>query len=257
MQPGINYRFSESARSSARLRAPFRIHGNDARMPRRRIPIVPGIPYHVTQRAAHREFILAGDDAKRLLASLLADWAIREGVIVDAFVIMDNHFHLSASTLDEGALERMIGNATQALSRWLNTQRGANGPNWEKRFFASVMDERHALAAAAYIERNPVAAGLVRDAWDWPWSSAAFHVGGCARPRLLTGGDGPPGGMSQVEWARTLRGASVEEVGAALHRASHSSSVLADKSWVERLEATLGRRISPRPRGRPRQRAAA
>jgi putative transposase len=36
----------------------------------------------------------------------------------------------------------------------------------------------HLLAAARYIEQNPVRAGLVATSWEYPWSSAAAHVAG-------------------------------------------------------------------------------
>jgi putative transposase len=223
-------------------------------MPRRRIPIIAGIPHHVTQRVAHREFLLEGKPVKAMLASLLAHWAARESVLVHAFAIMDNHIHLSATETIAGGLRRMIGYATQALSEWMNEQRGARGPNWEKRFFASPMDDAHALLAAAYIERNPVAAGLVDDACDWRWSSAAFHCGRGPRPRLLTAPEGVPGGLDPREWARMLRRPTDALHADALHAASRSNRILGDRAWIERLEATLGRKLLARPRGRPRSR---
>ena len=33
------------------------------------------------------------------------------------------------------------------------------------------------MAAARYVELNPVSAGIVREAVDDPWSSARFHLG--------------------------------------------------------------------------------
>ena len=221
-------------------------------MPRRRVPIITGVPHHVTQRVSHREFLLRERQPKAMLAALLASWAKRERVIVHAFVLMNNHLHLSATETIAGGISRMVGYATQALSEWMNEQRGSRGPNWERRFYASPMDEAHALAAAAYIERNPVAAGLVADPCDWPWSSAAFHCGLCARPRLLTAPEDVPGGLSSVEWARLLRGASDEQVAKSLHAASSTNRVLADRSWIDRMEASLGLRLLSRPRGRPR-----
>ena len=35
------------------------------------------------------------------------------------------------------------------------------------------------MAAARYVERNPVRARLTRSAWDYCWSSAQAHVEGC------------------------------------------------------------------------------
>jgi putative transposase len=40
------------------------------------------------------------------------------------------------------------------------------------------MDERHLLAAARYVERNPVRARLCARPQDWPWSIAAAHLAG-------------------------------------------------------------------------------
>jgi hypothetical protein len=41
-----------------------------------------------------------------------------------------------------------------------------------------VMDEPHLLAAARYIALNPVVAGLVSRAEDWPWSSTRAQLAG-------------------------------------------------------------------------------
>jgi putative transposase len=40
------------------------------------------------------------------------------------------------------------------------------------------MDEQHLLAAAKYVELNPVKAGLAAKAQDYRWSSAKAHVSG-------------------------------------------------------------------------------
>jgi putative transposase len=47
------------------------------------------------------------------------------------------------------------------------------------------MDEDHFWKALRYIELNPVRAGLVRHAWEWPWSSALAHVTGIDSTGLL------------------------------------------------------------------------
>jgi len=38
------------------------------------------------------------------------------------------------------------------------------------------MDERYTLATARYIELNPVKAGMVKLAEEYPWSSAKAHL---------------------------------------------------------------------------------
>jgi putative transposase len=222
-------------------------------VPRRKHIIVPGVPHHVTQRVAHGELLLERDSAKAVLVSLLAEWAERQGVLVHAFAILNNHFHLSATPPDDGALARMLGSAAQGLSRWLNVSMGDSGPNWQSRFYASPMDPCHAIAAARYIERNPVAAGLVQRAERWHWSSAAFHSGQGSRPKLLTDSSPVPGGHLPDEWAGLLAERVPSPVAKSLHGASSVNALLGSDSWIDDLESTTGRRLRPRPRGRPRK----
>jgi hypothetical protein len=66
---------------------------------------------------------------------------------------------------------------------------GWKGHLWQARFGSSVLDGNHLIAAVTYIERNPVRAGIVRDAWEYPWSSAAYHTGKAARDRLVESDD--------------------------------------------------------------------
>jgi putative transposase len=60
----------------------------------------------------------------------------------------------------------------------INFREGWKGHLWQERFHSFVMDERHLLAAARYVERNPVRARLCARPQDWPWSSAAAHLAG-------------------------------------------------------------------------------
>ena len=51
------------------------------------------------------------------------------------------------------------------------------GHLWQERFFSCALDDTHLVVAMRYVERNPVRAGMVQLAWDYPWSSAAAHIG--------------------------------------------------------------------------------
>jgi len=54
---------------------------------------------------------------------------------------------------------------------------GVRGYLFQGRFGSCVLDETHLLAAARYVELNPVKTGMVRSAEEYPWSSARFHLG--------------------------------------------------------------------------------
>ena len=91
---------------------------------------------------------------------------------------MPNHVHLIVTPADEDGLRRTFGEAHRRYTGAINARFRWTGHLFQGRFGAVVMDEPHLLAAARYIALNPVVAGLVSHAGDWPWSSARAHLAG-------------------------------------------------------------------------------
>ena len=58
----------------------------------------------------------------------------------------------------------------------INFREKWRGYLWQGRFASFVMDEPDLVAAARYVELNPVRAGLVTNPADWAWSSARAHL---------------------------------------------------------------------------------
>lgn len=220
-------------------------------MPRRRRNIVPDTEHHVVQRASQGRFILEGDDRKAMLTSLLIQWSVRAGVSISGFVLMDNHFHLIATPGDDESLGFMMARATAEFSRWINCGAREVGPNWQGAFFASAMDERHAMTALRYVERNPVEAGLVTHPWQYRWSSAAFHSGMGPKPTMLTC-DSRDRSMSCRDWRAFIDQPLCPEATRRLRECTSRGTPFADDQWIEQLETTLGLALRPKRIGRPR-----
>ena len=222
-----------------------------ARMPRFARHVIPDVPYHLVQRASHQAFILDGDDRRAMLMSLLTEWSEREQVRVAAITLMGNHFHLAADSPTPEGMSRFLGCACAEFSRFLNSLTRRRGPNWQGRYWAAPMDQAHAEAAVAYIERNPVAAGLVPTAAAWRWSSAAFHCGAGPKPSIITT-DYRPAGTKPHAWREVLSRPTEDGMRARIRSATSSGRPLGDDAWVDRMAALLG--LPPRrPRGRPRR----
>jgi REP element-mobilizing transposase RayT len=68
----------------------------------------------------------------------------------------------------------------QRYTRWHNRRHRRVGTLWESRFRSVLVegDETALLTIAAYIDLNPVRAGIVRDPKDYHWSGYAEAVGG-------------------------------------------------------------------------------
>ena len=110
--------------------------------------------------------------------SLMAEWCGKCGVTIWAYCLMPNHIHLIAVPETEDALRRGIGEAHRLYSRMINFRQGWKGHLWQGRFASFPMDEAYLLAAARYIELNPVRAQLAAAPEEWPWSSARAHLVG-------------------------------------------------------------------------------
>ena len=104
---------------------------------------------------------------------LMAAACIEHGLEVWAWCLMPNHVHLVVVPDAPESLAVGIGRAHWRYTRAINFRENWRGYLWQGRFSSCPMDGPHTLAAARYVERNPVRAGLVAQAWDWPWSSAA------------------------------------------------------------------------------------
>ncbi|RZI77756.1 MAG: transposase [Rubrivivax sp.] len=146
-----------------------------ARLPRL---ILPDQPHHVILRGNNRQAIFFSDHDRQHMLATLAEVGALYRVAVHAYVLMDNHLHLLLTPPAADALSRMM----QALGRryvaWFNARHQRSGTLWEGRFRAGLIEgERHLLACMRYIELNPVRAGICQEATQWPWSSAAHHLG--------------------------------------------------------------------------------
>ena len=68
------------------------------------------------------------------------------------------------------------------FTRWFNRTHSRTGTLWEERFRSVIVESGTAARTmAAYIDLNPVRAGMVKDPADYRWSSYGEAVGGGAK----------------------------------------------------------------------------
>ena len=153
-------------------------------MPRFARVVIPDCPHHITHRGNRREDVFFTPQDRDIYRSLLGDYADRHALRIIAYCLMTNHIHLVAIPALENSLAKSVGLAHRRYSRFINKQREWTGHIWANRFFSTPLDEPHTLACIKYVELNPVRAGLVSRAEDYPWSSARSHAFGIADPLL-------------------------------------------------------------------------
>jgi putative transposase len=134
---------------------------------------------HVMSRGNFRqETFLDGAHYRRYLDLLERVAARRDWGVLD-WCLIPNHFHLLIQ-LTCGGLSAGMQALNGGFSRWSNAQTGRTGTGhlWKNRFKAvEIVEHEHFLETARYIPNNPVAAGLVRQPEDWPWSGYRANVG--------------------------------------------------------------------------------
>ena len=113
--------------------------------------------------------------AAAVVATLRRGAEILHHYRLDSFVVMPNHVHVLIEPLIEPvqALKGVKGTAARAANRILDR---TGRPFWQDESFDRwVRNPKEFERIRAYIERNPVTAGLAHNPEDWPWSSACLR----------------------------------------------------------------------------------
>ena len=132
--------------------------------------IEAGTTYLITRRSLRRHFLFRPDRRmRRLFTYVLAVCAERHGVQVHGAVLMSNHEHLVVTDV-RGVLPDFLRDLHRLVALGTKTLRGWEGAAWDGRPTGCVelVTAEAVVEKLAYAIANPVAAGLVRFAREWP-----------------------------------------------------------------------------------------
>ncbi|MDP2264470.1 MAG: transposase [Hydrogenophaga sp.] len=224
-----------------------------ARLPRL---TVPGFTHHVIQRGNDRQVIVRDDDDRQTLLSLIAENASKHRVALHAYVLMDNHFHLLLTPEMAEGVPQMMQAVGRRYVRYFNDRHHRTGTLWEGRYRSTlIQSERYLLACMAYLDLNPVRAGMVSQPDAYPWSSHR-HYAGLATDRRLTPhalywemGNTPF--AREASYAEMVRGGLPAGVQSAVTSSALHGWALGDAGFVGGLQQKTPRRVLPGRPGRP------
>lgn len=227
--------------------AAFRLSGA---MPRTARIVIPGLPYHVTHRGNRRGDVFVGPADFEAYLRLLARRGERCRLELWAYCLMPNHVHLLVRPNQADSLARTVREVHGFHALCMNRANGWSGHLWANRYFSAPLDQRHLWAAVRYVERNPVRAGLVAAAEEYPWSSARAHCGLAPRGALSVSSPfpGPIG-----DWREWLSAGGDEAEEKSMRRSTATGRPSGDDAFVAELELRLGRPLTPLPRDRERE----
>jgi len=166
--------------------------------------------YHVMSRTALDGFPL-GDIEKDFMLDLIRRYAVLYFVEILGFCLMGNHFHILVKTLPEykftdqdikkryvnfygderafadglipslraklSSLSEFVREIKVGFARYYNKRHNRRGYFWGDRFKSVIVDKGETMVnCLAYIDLNPLRAGIVSRPEDYRWNSLGYHV---------------------------------------------------------------------------------
>lgn len=228
-----------------------------ARLPR--VNIID-IPQHVIQRGNNRQACFFEDENYRVYLDKLLEYSQKYNVEIHAFVLMTNHVHLLLTPRIENGVSLMMQSLGRYYVRYFNKKYKRTGTLWEGRFKSCLVDsDNYFLSVTRYIEFNPVRAKMVLQPELYPWSS--YHKHALGKPiKLLTEhfcyiNLGVSSEKRQQVYQQLCEKALNTKVMNEIREVANKSFVLGDEYFKVRVEALLGRAITPKARGGDRKSA--
>ncbi len=158
-------------------------------MPRTARACEAGFTYHVhvLNRGNARSEVFHKPADYAAFLQVICEATIRVPMPMLAYCLIPNHFHLVVRPHGDRDPSRwMHWLLTTHVRRYLKYY-SHTGHVWQGRFKAfAAQDDDHLITVVRYVERNPVRAGLVTRAEDWPWSSLGAPFSSLVIPPRVT-----------------------------------------------------------------------
>jgi len=166
--------------------------------------------YHVMSRTALDGFVI-GDIEKDFMLNLIKRYSALYFVEILGFCLMGNHFHIlvkmfpeykftdeeiqkrfeafygDSRSFSEGqipylreklsSLSEFVREIKVGFARYYNRRQNRRGYFWGDRFKSVIVDKGETLVnCLAYIDLNPLRAGLVERPEEYRWNSLGYHI---------------------------------------------------------------------------------
>ncbi len=149
----------------------------------------PGAYYHVINRGNGGEKVFKRIGDKKKFLEYLEKTVKRFSLKLHTYCLMTNHYHLLIETPQQN-LSVAIQWLNVSYAAYYNRRHKRNGHIFQGRYKAVLIDADEYLGQLSrYIHLNPVRAGMVTAAGQYPWSSYSAFIGKTKAPAWLeTGG---------------------------------------------------------------------
>jgi len=224
-------------------------------MARRARIVSPGDPHLVVQRTPLGRLAFFDDVDRQAFVDALAASADPD-IALHAYALEEDGFQLVATPAGSEGLRRCLQRVGRRYVALFNRRHGLSGGLWQGRFRAAPLEaDPYLLLAIRAVEQAPVRSGLVTQATDWPWSSAAAHIG--RRSSAFLRDHEALWKLGNTPFEREARYQDALAIPVPepdldiLDRAVQAGWPLGAETYLARIAHSTGRPAKPAARGRP------
>jgi len=137
-----------------------------------------GAFYHVTARGNERRKIFFSGNDYAKFKDYLGEAKRKFRVVIHAYVLMSNHYHLLLETPEKN-LSRVMHHINGSYTTYTNIKRKRSGHLFQGRYKAIVVEkDSYLLELSRYLHLNPVRAKVVTRPEEYPHSSYRHYITG-------------------------------------------------------------------------------
>ncbi|MEK6756174.1 MAG: transposase [Bacteroidota bacterium] len=141
--------------------------------------------YHLYNRGNNKQHIFLEDQNYRFFLKQLHHYFDPQGVELDAYCLMPNHYHLLIRLEHEVDFSNLMRSFSTSYVKSFNSWHNRTGHLFEGNFRARLIDEdRYLTHLCRYIHLNPVTAGFVQFPQDWQYSDYVEWISDSAPDNL-------------------------------------------------------------------------
>ncbi len=198
-------------------------------MPRKKLIIDGRHPFHVTARSNNQDwFQLPLNECWSIFERCLLATAERYGVLLHAFVLMSNHFHLlltAPSANLSSAMRYLMTESSRKIARGAGVTNHVYGSRYK---WSWLPDEYAQAYVYKYVLRNPVKAGIVGRVEEYRFSTMQRLLTG--RPTAIPLSSRPDWNFARrsepeiLQWLNAPTGKEENLIRAALRRSTFAFS---------------------------------
>lgn len=222
-------------------------------MPRTVRTTPPGLPFHVLNRGVNKQTLFHDDWDYAAFEQVLSETLDKFPIRVLAYCLMPNHWHFVLWPEEGDQLAAFMQRLTIThATRWQkHHDRIGLGHVYQGRFKSFPIEtEEYLYRVLRYVERNPLRAGLVERAEDWPWGSLWIRQQQAADYLHLLSDWPLP---LPKDWSEYVNQIETEAELSALRTSCNRGTPYGSPTWIARTTAELSLQSTTRNPGRPRK----